>query len=339
MRVPSHSDAYQALLLQAAADGRGQPLFGESLERARTAPLPFMVGKKFPSVYLEHPLIGDPFMDVTLLYDELEPGTRIASPMAEGLDGLLDWFAGVCDKNLDVCFGSEIDTKDPALPPAAVHFQPRSHADLVEPFCVAAGEPQRAQLYLDFARRMSAIWPLSFFGMFRGRPGAPLRVCGYLHRGETSACTDPRHVARRFDEMGFSSYDERMLQQVAHIAAAAPDLMDFQLDVYPDGSLGNIFALDVQFGIKQPKDVRAEFDDGSGARVMKLLQDWGVADDRWKLAGDLAFARALPVELENGETGKYALTLMPNWLKVRWANGVLQPSKLYLHAHAGLLDT
>ena len=31
MRMPSHSNAYQALLLQAAAGGCGQALFGESL--------------------------------------------------------------------------------------------------------------------------------------------------------------------------------------------------------------------------------------------------------------------------------------------------------------------
>ena len=47
--------AYQVLLLQAADEGRGPALFGESLGRAREAVLPFLVGEHFPIVYLEHP--------------------------------------------------------------------------------------------------------------------------------------------------------------------------------------------------------------------------------------------------------------------------------------------
>lgn len=55
MRIPSYADAYQVLLLQAADEGRGPALFGESLGRAREVVLPFLVGGHFPSVYLEHP--------------------------------------------------------------------------------------------------------------------------------------------------------------------------------------------------------------------------------------------------------------------------------------------
>ena len=44
------------LLLQAADEGRGPALFGESLGRAREAVLPFLVREHFPIVYLEHPL-------------------------------------------------------------------------------------------------------------------------------------------------------------------------------------------------------------------------------------------------------------------------------------------
>ena len=67
MKALSHSDAYQVLLLQVADEGRGPALFGESVECARDAVLPFLVGEKFPDIYLEHPLMGDPFLDVTVL--------------------------------------------------------------------------------------------------------------------------------------------------------------------------------------------------------------------------------------------------------------------------------
>lgn len=94
---------------------------------------------------------------------------------------------------------------------------------------------------------------------------------------------------------------------------------------------------DVQFGIERPAAVRAKFSEGAGAQVMGLLQGWGAADDRWRLAAEAAFARAIPVELDGGGAGSFAFTLMPQWAKACWTDGVLQPTKLYHYAHAGLL--
>lgn len=341
MRVLSYTDAFQVLLLQAADDGRGPALFGDSLQRARTEAPPFLVGRRFPSVYLEHPLIGDPFLDVTVLYNDLEPGTRVSSDMAAGAEGLLAWFAEERPRfpDKDLCCGFELDTKDPRLPAAGVHLQPYSHTELVGPFCEAVGEPGRASLYLETARRMPKEWSLSFFGMFRGRPEAPLRVCGYLGPGEIKRCAaDPRHLARRFDEIGFGAYDDAMLAQVAGFMATATKSADFQFDVFPDGTLGDVFAVDLQFGIEKPEAVRASFESGPAAATLGLLEEWGAADGRWRLAGDSAFARALPMEDGGGRPVLYAFTLMPHWVKARWAAGRLQPSKLYHYAHGGVLD-
>ena len=44
------------------------------------------------------------------------------------------------------------------------------------------------------------------------------------------------------------------------------------------------------------------------------------------------------VELDGGDTCRYAFTLMPQWTKARWIDGVLQPAKLYLIAKAGMLS-
>ena len=90
MRRPSHADAFQALLLQAADEGRGAELFGSSLSRAREAVPAFLVGKSFPDVYLEHPLIGEPYLDVTILYGEAPPGMRVDSPLAGDHAAMMD---------------------------------------------------------------------------------------------------------------------------------------------------------------------------------------------------------------------------------------------------------
>ena len=339
MKAVSHSDAYQVLLLQAADEGRGPALFGESVERARDAVLPFLVGEKFPSIYLEHPLVGDPFLDVTVLYGQAERGTRILSPVAGDHGEMFDWFSEVGKQHNDINCGFELDTKEDALPTAAIHFQPRAHIELVRPFCEIVGEPERADLYLDLAARMPQGWPLSFFGMFRGRPGSPLRVCGYLADAEKLACAqDPGHLVPVFDSIGFHAYNDAMLEQVSALMAAAAGTVDFQFDVYPDGTLGNVFAIDVQFGIELPEAVHASFESGPGADIMGLLEAWGAADERWKMAIESAFARALPIELDDGKAGRFAFTIMPHWAKARWKDGVLHPAKLYHLAHADVLS-
>ena len=339
MRGPSNSLTYQTLLLQAADEGRGAKLFGESLGRARTLVLPFLIGNKFPNIYLEHPLSGKPFLDVTVLYNQLEQGMRIDSSAAGEHGALVDWFAEACTQHSEISFGFEVDTKKPDLPMAGVHFQPRHKRELVRPFCEAIGQPEQADLYLSTADRMPNDWPLSFFGMFRGRPDTPLRVCGYLSNDAQEECMHPSRLKEVFDAVGFKAYDAPMLDQACALLQTAPGTVDFQFDAYADGTLGPTFAFDVQFGIEQPPAVQASFAEGAGARVMRLLESWGAADNRWEIAVQSAFARSLPVELEDGKTGRFAFTLMPQWVKARWVNGTMQPSKLYHLANATLLDS
>ncbi len=339
MKAPSYADSFEVLVLQAADEGRGPVLFGDSLARARRELRPFMVGEKFPNVYLEFPLIGNPFLDVTVLYSDLKIGTRVESAAAEGAEPMLDWFASICSDYPQTCCGFEIDVKDASLPRAAVHFQPRNQTHLVIPFCKAIGEEQAASLYLSQNERMPEGWDLSFFGMFRGRPGSPLRVCGYLAEDEKQACArDTKRLAAAFDTIGYTAYTDTTLKQASTLLATAPSGVDFQFDIAPDGTLGPIFAIDAQFGIEQPEAVIASFTDGPASSVMRLLEQWGIADSRWHLGAQAAFARSLPVEMDDGRIDRFAFTLMPQWVKARWNAGVLQPSKLYYLGSAGVLE-
>ena len=339
MKEPSFADSLQVLLLQAADEGRGPVLFGESCKRVAREAGPFMIGNVFPSVYLECPLTGEPFMDITVLYSDIDRGSRVDHPAAEGANGMLEWFAGHCERHENVCCGFELDVKNPDLPAAAVHFQPRAETRLVRPFCESVGEPERADLYLYLAARMPEGWPLSFFGMFRGRPGSPLRVCGYLSEDEKEACgQDTARIKRVFDTVGFSAYDEEMLNEVCDFMRETPGTVDFQFDVYPDGSIGDTFAIDAQFAIEQPGAVKESFESGGAHGLMRMMEEKGIADERWKLVPEAAFASALPVNRADGSVGKYAFVLMPQWAKVRWGKGVLQPAKMYFLANASFVD-
>ena len=63
----------------------------------------------FPSLYLEFPLAGDPFLDVTALYGEVASGTRFHSEAAAGTERMIDWFAQVSAQYNDLSFGFELD--------------------------------------------------------------------------------------------------------------------------------------------------------------------------------------------------------------------------------------
>ena len=339
MRALSYEDAYQVLLLQAAEEGRGPILFGDSFDRARMVPLPFLVGESFPDLYLEFPLLGDPYLDVTLLYNDLQVGTRVDSPLAGDHGAMFDWFARASKVQSGLCCGFEIDTSNPQTPEAAVHFQPRTATSLARPFFDALGEPERGLLYERQAQRMPEGWSLAFCGMFRRKPNAPLRVCGYMDRDQQDACASSGEcLEQAFRAVGFTAYTSAMLEQVRRLLSLVPEGVDFQFDVYPDGSLGDVFAIDAQFRIKQPHVVKEMFETGAPGRVMRQLEEWGIADGRWRQGVEATFARALPIELPQGGMGRYALTVMPQWVKVRWTKGVLQPSKLYLCAQGTVLD-
>ncbi|MBQ9042973.1 MAG: hypothetical protein IJ111_09210 [Eggerthellaceae bacterium] len=336
MTLPTHAQAFEVLLLQAADEGRDAALFGGAACRVRDAALPFLIGEKFPEIYLEFPLAGEPFLDVTLLYGELDEDARIDSALAAGCEDIISFYARERAKDESIGFGFEIDCSGPVPSAAGVHFQPRSRTDLVAPFCEAVGSSGKAALYLSQDERMAQGWPLAFFGMFRGRADSPLRVCGYLKEGERHACAaDPDRLARALEQAGFTAYDEAMLAQAACVLGLAPADADFQLDVLGDGSLGDMFAIDVRFDSMSSEDVCKSFANGAGAAIMAKLREWGIADERMAHVADMAFTRGVDLWADDGSCVPFGFTLVPGWLKVRWRGGVLQPAKMYMKASAG----
>ena len=330
MKAPSNELACRALFLQAADEGRGPVLFGEDANRACERVLPFVEGVSFPALYLEFPLLGEPFLDVTMLYGDVPGHMSFGDPAAAGTERMLRWFDGVRKEHEHICYGFELDTGKPAGTTAAVHFQPMNHTELAAPFCEALGEPETGKRYTEKASRMPEGWPLAYFGLFRGRPGSPMRICGYMAQDEQKRCAeDPTHLEAAFRAIGFTDYDEKMISQVSELLRTAPETADFQFDLLPDGTLGETFAIDVSFSIQRTEEAKKAFREGSAARLMLRLEEWGIADSRWKKAAGMAFTRAIPVEDEEGKKRSFALVLTPNWLKVRWRKGVLQPAKLY----------
>ncbi len=327
--------AFDALYTIAADDGREEALFGSSFGLARRVYERTLIGSGYPMAHLEFPLMGEPCFDLLSVHGYVEPGARFAPGAGFGYQNMFDWFASVCKPGGKISCGIELDTSTGEAERAGVYLQQRKRHELVAPFLESIGEAERAQAYQDMLSRMPEGWPPSYVGLFPARPGTPMRIGGYMDDSELERCADdPAHLGDCFQKIGFSAFDAPMLERCVEFMRLAPSV-DFQFDIMPDGSLGDTFGLSLSFNETKPREARACMESGYGAAVMRALQDWELADDRWKTIAGAAFARHVGYERDDGTEGRFALCIRFNYAKVKFRACEPQPAKFYLTCTAG----
>ena len=335
---PSQMTVFDALYSIAAGDDRGEALFGDSFGIARSAYERTLIGDGYPTAYLEFPLLGSPGFDLLSVHDTVRSGSRFALGAGFGYQSMFDWFSGICEKGSNASCGIELDTSVGEIERAGVYLQYRKHTDLIAPFLESIGEGARAESFFAVTDRMPEGWPPAYVGLFPGRAGTPLRVGGYLGNAIQKACADdPTLLATQFDRIGFSAYDDEMLSRCCALMSLAPSV-DFQFDIMPDGTLSDVFGLSLSFNDTKPREARVCMESGYGARICRTLQEWGLADERWRLIAGAAFARHVPFDREDGSQGRFALCCMLNYAKVKFAGAVAQPAKFYLTMSAGEVE-
>lgn len=110
---------------------------------------------------------------------------------------------------------------------------------------------------------------------------------------------------------------------------------DYQFDILSDGSVSDVFGLAFNFGFqKRPKIGAEALRSGSSARFMNRLQEMKLIDDRWKMIPDAVFARAFPVESDDGDKHHIALAVLLNMVKIKFKAGVPHTVKFYLELKA-----
>ena len=339
MEKPTQMMAFDALYGIAAKDGREEALFGRSIELARPAYEKTLVGDGYPCAYIEFPLLGEPCFDLLSVHRSVKPGSTFAPGAGFGYQAMIDWHSTLGPELYDnVSCGIELDCSKGETERAGVYLQQRKHHDLVTPFLESVGEAGRAASYLDVLSRMPQGWPPAYVGLFPGRAGAPLRIGGYLDdEAQRAYMNDPDQLARAFDAIGFSAYDDPMLSCCAEFMALVPSI-DFQFDIMADGCLGDTFGLSLSFNETKPRMAHECMERGYGAKLMKKLEEWGLADDRWHLIADAAFARHVGFERENGTEGRFALCVLFNYAKVKFTATEAQPAKFYLTLESGEVE-
>ena len=329
MPVPDQMDMFDLLYMLAAADGRGEALLGGKREQLRSLYERTLIGGARPSLYLEFPLLGEPCYDFLSVIDEVEPGATFAPGAGFGYQKAFDWFSSVCeDKN--VSMGFELDLSVGEQERAGIYLQQRQRFELVEPFLASVGEARRYPAYKNVQKAMPKGWPPAYVALFPGRKGSPTRIGGYMAQVERRRCAaDPAHLGDCLRRIGFDSFDEQMLARCAQLMGMAPGV-DVQFDILEDGTLGDTFGLALSFNELRPSSARRQMEEGVGSRIMSTLQQWGLADDRWRLLGNVAFARQYPYVREDGTTGQLGLCTLLNYVKVKFRDTQMQPAKFYL---------
>ena len=250
---------------------------------------------------------------------------------------MYDWFATICDGEHISC-GIELDTSTGEAERAGVYLQYRKNDALIAGFLDVLGETERLKPYLDMKARLPKGWDAAYIGLFPGREGSPMRIGGYMDRDELRACAaDSAYLKAQLESAGYTATTPEMLERCRRFMELSPSV-DFQFDIMADGELGPTFGLSLSFNDTKPREARECMENGYGAKIMEQLQEWGLADERWKLIADAAFARYIPIEDGEGGFEKLALCVLFNYAKVKFTDGVASPGKFYFILRAGELD-
>lgn len=334
MKTPDPLELYDLLYGLAARDGREAALFGGSAPFARSMVKKALIGDGCPTFYLELPLIGAPRFDVLVGYGRVSPDARFSPGAGFGYQPLFRWFSAL-PQGQGVSCGFALDCGTGQAEQVGVYLQFRGNSTLTAPFLNVLGESKRLSGLETVLRQLPEGMRASYLGLFPARKGAPARIGGYLCG---AAVREQGLMKSCFDRIGFSAYDASMLDfcnQCLSLVTGA----DFQFDLFPDGSLGDVFGLSLSCNDVKPRQAAEWMDTGSGKTLMTLLEQRGLADERWKRLSGAALSKGIRTEGENGENKILGLAVRFNYVKIKFQSGLPVAAKFYMRLHAGVLSS
>ena len=334
MRTPSADVLFKTLYTLAAGDGREEALFGDSISLAEPVFEKMCFGKTFPAVYLEFPLLGKPAFDLLAGYTCVKPGDRFAPGAGLGCQTMFDFLASLPELTGETAAcGFEMDLSDGETQHPGLYFQFHEQKNLIGPFLRSVGEDGRLSAYRTICERLPPEWQPAYVGIFPGRPETPTRIGGYLNKDRIKECGEGDMLAKNLRCAGFTAFDRDVLDRCRTFLHGM-NSADFQFDILPDGSLSDVFGLAVFIPRGQPEQVREEMRTGLSAEKLRLLRDWGLADERTEKLAGAAYARSIPIETADGTSALLALTVSMNCLKVKFCGGKAHPAKFYFELKA-----
>ena len=331
---------YWMAYLMLSADG-GEGLFGSPTGRededaegaqpdcaqlAFDAFLSCEVGDTMPILYFEVPLLGEPRFDLQVCIDRasLSKGAKLPESAPAHLQGAIDWLLQDGNGSTGVDFAFDVSAGDIRSPQVIAFTNGCETCDL-ESFFACAGDASAAGRYDDAQTRAPEGWNSWYTGLIPQRQGRPVRLDYFVDRDKAARYRqDIGLLAADLRQMGYNASGFE-LERCADLLAY-PFGLNIQLDVLEDGSMGPVLGYNAAFGGLPASVARASATDGALAGIMQLVEDWGLADERWRLLAGCCIGRR--IGLPDGDSITVRST--PTFLKVRMTPEGLVDAKVYI---------
>ncbi len=321
---------FSILYALTALDGREAALFGKSAPLAREAFARSLACDTFPEVWFEIPLAGDPWFDLHLLVsrESLSPDMAFSADDTGGHPQVFSWFAQH-DRVRQLALSWDVGKGNDATPAVQVlvsDYDPEVSCS----FLRAAGREDLQDAYRAFRARIPEQWFACYTGAFPNRERDFVRVeCIVGEQLQIAYAQDASLLEGHLRQAGVRELGETAVARCQELARSPFDL-EFQFDVMPDGALGSTFGASVRFGCPPGEEGRPCFDPhGAAGELMEQVEAWGLADERWQLLADTAFA----TQVARGNNS-CLLFDYPTFVKLRWRDGEPVDAKAYLLAGA-----
>ena len=323
------SMVYNIIYALAAKDGREKALFGDSAPHAITAFEHSLAGSGFPELWFEIPLTGEPWFDLHVLTEskDAEPGMAFSPEMCGGNPKVFEWFAAqkgaVRQLALSWDTGSG-DSSTPAVQLLVSGPDPQVTCD----FLAVAGRLDAMAAYRAFRDRLPAGWFACYTGTFPARPKHNLRVeCIPGHDLQQAYANDASLLAEHLKQVGLQDLGDTLVPRCQELART-PFHIEFQFDVDERGYADTTFGASLRFAAPPGDGEWRPFDpDGEAGELMRRIEEWGLADSRWRPLADTAYATRVA---HGGHSA--LLYCYPAFVKLRWRKASPLDAKAYIIA-------
>lgn len=334
---------FRRLYTRAAAEGRGEVLFGaDTLEQGTAALRRGAVEgmEKGVSFYFEFPFTGPPRMDLMVSYNcsDLPRGLSFAEGEDYGQyarffeDCAADSALGqyICGFSFDL--SDMADKKEENARPGIYLLPGFEHlnVDYVPMMLTRLGDAERVPVVMAAFAAAPKSWQPYYAGYMPGRRGAPTRL-GFCVLPESRMRYDkePELLAREVSSYAHITWTARGRRLMAELTEGG--VYDLQFDLYPDGTFGDDIGVTLNLGFNNV-DARYSagyLEKGTAGRIMDKLEASGLADERWHQMDDACYGVQRIVRVD-GRRRLIGDMVKLNAVKVRFKKGAVYIAKGYL---------
>lgn len=320
---------YDIVYALAARDGRDKALFGTCAPTAHEAFTHSMAGNAFPELWFELPLLGDPWFDLHCLTarKDLDPSMTFDASTTGGYPEVFAWFANQGPSVRQLALSYDV-SKGVVDHPAVQLLIADTNYAVTDGFLQVAGRPDAVEAYQTFVKRLPKGWYPCYTGVFPGRLGERIRVeCIPNSAQQRAYASDPDLFERDLRQTGYTGPVDTLVPR-CQAMADTPFQFELQFDVTLDGAAGGTISASLRFDCPPGSEEWRAFEpDGAAGELMRKVEGWGLADDRWRLLADTAFAKRASF------MGESVLGYcFPAFVKLKWHDGEPLDAKTYLMA-------